>query len=85
MYLIDASSSYHNLKLDKRSSYLTKFACQFVRYRYKRLAFGAAPEGDMFQQKIDEIFKDLPNVLGIAGDILVVGYDSDGKDHDDTL
>ena len=39
----------------------------------------------MFQWKIDEIFKDLPNVFGIADDILVVGYDSDGKDHDDTL
>ena len=32
-----------------------------------------------------EIFKDLPNVFGIADDILVVGYDSNGKDHDETL
>ena len=35
--------------------------------------------------KIDEIFKDLPNVFGIADDILIVGYDNDGKDHGDTL
>ena len=33
------------------------FACQFGRNRYKWLPFGAAPEGDMFQRKIDEIFK----------------------------
>ena len=78
-------SGHHNLKLDDRSSYLTTFACQFGRYRYKRLPFGAAPAGDMFQHKIDEIFKDLPNVFGIADDILVVRYDSDGKDHDKTL
>ena len=39
----------------------------------------------MFQCKIDGIFKDLPNVFGIADDILVVGYDGDGKDHDKTL
>ena len=39
----------------------------------------------MFQQKFNEIFKDLPNVFGIADDILVNGYDSDGKDHDETL
>ena len=39
----------------------------------------------MFQRKKDEIFKDLPNVFGVAYDILVVGYDSDGKDHDGTL
>ena len=35
--------------------------------------------------KIDEIFKDLPNVFGIADDILVVGYDSDGNDHYEML
>ena len=64
------NSRYHNLKLDE--------IC-------KRLPFGAAPAGNMFQQKIDEIFKKLPNVFGIADDILVVGYDSDSKDHDKML
>ena len=39
----------------------------------------------MFQIKIDEIFKDLPNIFGIADYILVVGYDGYGEDHDDTL
>ena len=33
----------------------------------------------MFQDKIDEIFKDLPNVFGIVDDILVVGYDDDER------
>ena len=47
--------------------------------------FRAGPAGDMFQRKIDKIFKDLPNVFGFADNILVVGYDRDGKDHDDTL
>ena len=51
----------------------------------QRLPFGATPKGDMFQHKIDEIFKDLYNIFGIADDILVVGYHSDGKDHDETL
>ena len=32
-----------------------------------------------------EIFKDLPNVFGIANDILVAGYEADGKDHDKTV
>ena len=35
--------------------------------------------------KKDKIFEDLPNVFGIPDDILVVGYDSDGKEHDDTM
>ena len=33
--IIDASSGYHNLKLDEKSLYLTTFTCQFDRYRYK--------------------------------------------------
>ena len=60
--------------------------CQFARCRYKRLPFRVAPAGDVLQYEIDEIFKDLPNVFGILDDILViVGYDSYGKDHDETL
>ena len=50
-----------------------------------QIAFGAAPAGDMFQWKFDKIFKDLPNIFGIADNLLIVGYDSDGKDHDETL
>ena len=47
--LTDASYSYHNLKLEKRSLYFTTFACQFGVYIYKRLPFVAAPAGDLFQ------------------------------------
>ena len=85
MSITNVSLGYHNLKLDKQSSYLTTFACPFGRYRYKQLPFGAALAGDMFQCKIDEIFNDMPNVFGIAGDILVIGYDKDGADHDEAV
>ena len=40
---------------------------------------------DMFQQKIDEIFKCLLNTYGIADDLLIVGYDADCRDHDKAL
>ena len=66
--IIDASSGYHNLKLGKKSSYLTMFACPFGQYWYKHLPFRAAPAGDMFQHKIDEIFSDMPKVFGIEDD-----------------
>ena len=51
---------------------------------YKCLPFGAVPVGNMFQCKIDEIFNDMPNVFDIA-DILVIGYDKDVADHDETV
>ena len=79
------SSGYHNLKLDKKSSYLTMFVWQCGKYRYNALLFWATPAGDMFERKIDKIFKDLPNIFGIMGNILVVGYEADGKDHGETL
>ena len=82
--LIDTSSGHRNLKLDKRSSYSTTFACQFSRSRFTRLAFGVAPTGDLFQWKIDETFNDLPNVFGIADD-LIVGYFINCRDCDKTL
>ena len=82
MSITDVSSGYHNLQLDTKSSYLTTFACPFGRHRYKCLPFRAALAGDTFQHKIDEIFSDMPNTLGIKDDILVIGYDEDGVDHD---
>ena len=82
MSIIDGSLGYHNCQLDMQSSYLTTFACLFGRYCYKHLPFGAVPVGDMFQRNIDKIFNDIPNVFGIADNILVIGYDKDGEDHD---
>ena len=52
---------------------------------YMILTFAAAPTGEMFNGKMNEIFKDLPNLIGIADDILILGYDAHGKDHDDIL
>ena len=85
MSIIDVSSGYHNLRLDTQLSYLTTFTCPFGRYCYKCLLFGEAPVGNMFQRKIDEIFNDMPNVFGIADDILVIGYEKDRQDHDEAV
>ena len=35
--------------------------------------------------KIDEIFKDLPNVFGTVESILIVGYHADGRDYNRAL
>ena len=39
----------------------------------------------MFQCKIDKIFSNMPNIFGIVDDILVIGYDEKGADHDVTF
>ena len=45
--------------------------------------FRAAIAGDMFQKKIYELFCDMPNVFGIADDILIKDFDAHGRDHDE--
>ena len=69
--LIDVSSGYHNLKLDEKSSYLT-FACQFGRTQIQKITVGSIPCRRYVPTKIDEIFKELPNVFCIVDEILVV-------------
>ena len=74
LILIDAGSGYHNLKPDQTILYLLTFAGQLGRYMYGGLPFSTGPVGDIFQCKIDEIFKELPNVFDIADDNLIVSY-----------
>ena len=47
----------------------------------QEISIWSNPTGNMFQRKMDEIFKD---IFYIADDTLVVGYDSDDKDHYNT-
>ena len=83
--MIDTSYGYHNLKPIKNHHILQHFSCPFGRYQYIRPPFGAAPAGDKFQRKIDKLFNDIPNVFGIADDILIAGFHADGRDHDASL
>ena len=39
----------------------------------------------MFQRKIGKMFQGLPNTFAIVDDILVLGFNGMGRDHDDTL
>ena len=49
------------------------------------MPFGATIAGDVFQCKLDSIFLHLENVMIIADDIMVIGYQEDEWDHDKAL
>ena len=66
--------------MDYESSLLCTFNTPFGRFRPKRLPFGIKIAQDVFQLRLDEIFKDIPNVAGITDDILVC--DSSDTEHD---
>ena len=83
--ILDARSGYWNISLDEESSLLTTFNTPFGRYKYNRLPFGLSVAQDVFQRKIDETFGDIPGCFGIADDLVIAGWQEDGKDHDETL
>ena len=38
-----------------------------------------------YLEKLDEIFRELPNIFGIVDNILGAGYDDDGINYDKTI
>ena len=44
---------------------------------------GASLSFDVYQYKVDEIFEDIPQCVGITDDIVIFGYND--QDHDSTL
>ena len=58
---------------------------QIWHIQIQRLPFGVAQQETCFREKTDKILKELTNVFGIADDILDVGYEANGKNHDETL
>ena len=76
----DTNKGYFHVEMDYESSLLCTFNTPFGRFRPKRLPFGVKIAQDVFQCRLYEIFKDIPNVAGIADDILVCG--SSDIEHD---
>ena len=80
---MDPTKSFFNLSLTKKASLLTAFGTIYGRYSYLRVPMGASLSSDVYQFKIDEIFEDISQCVGIADDIVIFGYDD--HDHDKTL
>ena len=78
--IIDTKKGYWHQELDYESSLLCTFNTPFGRYRPKRLQFGLVISQDVFQQKLDSIFNGIPNVTGIADDLIVAGATEEEHD-----
>ena len=81
--VVDCKKGYWHVELDHNSSLLCTFNTPFGRYRFKRLPFGVRVSQDVFQRKLDEAFQGIPNVTGIADDIIVSG--ATVEEHDKAL
>ena len=78
----DCKKGYWHQTLDEASSYLMTFNTKVGGYRFAVMPFGITVAGDMFQQKLDECFGHIKNLVVIADDIMVIGKQHNHKDHD---
>ena len=83
--VLNCSKGYWHQLLDDESSYLTTFNTEIGRFRFTRMPFGATVAGNVFQHILDSIFLHLENVMIIADDKMVIGYQEDEQDHDKAL
>ena len=72
--VLDCSKGYWHQPLDDESSFLTTFNTKIGQFRFTVMPFGATVAGDVFQRKLDSIFLNLENVMIVADDIMVIGY-----------
>ena len=78
--LLDAKSGYWHVPLDKESIFLTTVNAPWGKYRWPRLPFGQRIAGDVFQERIDRVLRNVPNSVGIVDDILCHGNEETTHD-----
>lgn len=68
---LDQKCGYWNIDMHPESRKLLTFNTPFGRYSFKRMPFGLNSSQDIFQRAVDQTFGDIPDVYGIADDLLV--------------
>lgn len=73
--VLDAKSSFWQIKLDRESSMLTTFSTPFGRYRFLRMPFGICSASEVFQRSMEQLFAGYPCAI-IVDDIIIGGWDA---------
>ena len=85
MVVCDCKKGCQHQQLDEASSFLTTFNTELGRFRYTTMPFGATVEDDVFQNKLDQCFDHIKNIIIIADDIMIVGKKHNHSNHDQAL
>ncbi len=65
-------AGYHQLSLAPDSQYITTFTTHKGLRRYTRFNFGTNLASEIFQKTINEQIRDIPGVLNISDDVIVL-------------
>ena len=63
--VIDTKKGYWHVAQDHESSLLCTFNTPFRSYHFKRLPFRVKLSQDIFQRKLDEVYRGILNVIGL--------------------
>ena len=78
--VLDASSGFWQVKLDRDSAKLCTFNTPFGRYMFTRLPFGISSAPDVFQSIMSEMFEDIDGVEVVVDDLLIWGETEEEHD-----
>ncbi|KAK3770331.1 hypothetical protein RRG08_029984 [Elysia crispata] len=83
---LDVKEAFWHIKLDEEASMLTTMITPFGRVRWTRLPFGLNVSSEIFQRHLTTAIDDLPGIVNVADDLLVIGNGSTDeeaqRDHD---
>lgn len=71
--VLDASTAFLQVPLDKHSSSLCTIATPFGRYRYKTMPYGINSASEIYQKIINHILGGLEGVIPYIDDVLIFG------------
>ena len=74
--VLDAKSSFWQVRLDDASSLRTTFTTPYGRFKFLKMPFGISTASEVFQRAMEQIFAGYPCAL-IVDDIIIGGKDPD--------
>ena len=77
---LDAKSGFLQIRLDRKSSYLTTFNTPIGRFRWLRLPFGIKCSPEIYQRIMDQMLEGIDGAFVIIDDILIAGRNIEHHD-----
>lgn len=71
--LLDIKQAFHQVEITESSRDITTFITNWGLYRYKRLLFGVNCAPELFQNLMESILAECPNIVVFIDDILIFG------------
>ena len=71
LFIVDSTKSFFNLGLTPENPVLTTFGTMFGCYCYLRVLIGVSLSSDVYQYKIDKVFSNIHQSIGIVDDIAI--------------